>query len=106
MKTIIRQILDDLKPAIHPVSDVHELAPKLYEPLVSETPAGHHHNERQIMVHEAQPGSPNIETLHLDPKVPEPLPQDLNNQTPAADSAQRLKQLDFQAQKDNERIIG
>ena len=106
MKKIIRQILDDLKPAGPPASEISKDVPKLYEPPVSATPVEHHHNERAITLQDAQPGSPKIETLHLDPAVLPPLPQDLNNQTPAEDPAQRLKQLDFQAQKNKERIIG
>jgi hypothetical protein len=34
------------------------------------------------------------------------LETDLNNQTPASDPAERLRQLDWQAQKEEERIKG
>ena len=106
MKKIIRQILDDLKPAVQPTGDIQAIVPKQYEPPATVGHTEHHHNEAQIHVTESQPNAPILETLHLDAKVQPPLEQDLNNQTPSTDAAQRVRQLDFQAQKNEERQIG
>jgi hypothetical protein len=41
--------------------------------------------------------------LSSPPPPPAPLPEDLNNQELSDDPLQRVRQLDFQAQKDEER---
>ncbi len=110
MKTIIRQILDDLKPAAAQESkaasdEIKNDAPKLYEPPITGTLAEPHHNEGQIVIHDGQPMAPKVETLHLDAPVLPPTPDDLNAQTLSADPAERLRQLDFQAQKSKERQL-
>lgn len=38
-----------------------------------------------------------------DPPPPPPVPEDLNNQELSQDPEQRVRQLDYQAQKDEER---
>ena len=110
MKTIIRQILDDLKPAVPPASDVSKDAPKLYEPpitggVLDPKQAEPHHNEGQIVVDAHQPKAPRLETMHLDANVPPPTAEDLNAQILSSDPAERLRQLDFQAQKSKERQL-
>jgi hypothetical protein len=42
-------------------------------------------------------------TVHLDPPKAEPIPEDLNNQILSKDAEQRVRQLDYQAQKSEER---
>ena len=112
MKTIIRQILDDLKPAVRPASDeIKNDTPKLYEPPITGTvfdasKVEPHHNEGQIVIDDHQPTAPKIETLHLDARVLPPTPEDLNAQILSDDPAERLRQLDFQAQKSKERQLG
>jgi hypothetical protein len=42
-------------------------------------------------------------TVYLDPPKSEPVPEDLNNQELSPDSEECVEQLDYQAQKDEER---
>jgi hypothetical protein len=112
MKTIIRQILDDLKPGVRPPSDeIKNDTPKLNQPPITggvfdPGKVEPHHNQGQIVIDASQPEAPTLETLHLDPKVLPPTPEDLNAQILSDDPAERLRQLDFQAQKSKERQIG
>jgi hypothetical protein len=106
MKTIIRQILDDLKPAVRPATDeIKKDTPKLNQPLISGPLPEPHHNEGQIVIENQQPHAPKLEPLHLDAKVLRPTPEDLNAQILSDDPAERLRQLDFQAQKGKERQL-
>ena len=112
MKTIIRQILDDFKPAVRPATDeIKNDTPKLYEPPITggvfdPNKAEPHHNEGQIVIDSTQPSAPHLESLHLDAKVLLPTPEDLNAQRLSNDPAERVRQLDYQAQKSKERQIG
>ena len=47
--------------------------------------------------------APKTTYLSSPPPPPAPLPEDLNNQELSDDPLQRVRQLDFQAQKDEER---
>jgi hypothetical protein len=42
-------------------------------------------------------------TVYLDPPKVEPVPEDLSNQNLSSDGEQRVEQLDYQAQQDQER---
>ncbi len=42
-------------------------------------------------------------TVYLDPPKVEPVPEDLSNQELSSDKEERVEQLDYQAQKDEER---
>ena len=44
-----------------------------------------------------------LDDLKKPPKPPVPVPEDLDNQTLSNDPAQRVRQLDYQAQKSEER---
>ena len=44
-----------------------------------------------------------LDDLKKPPKPPAPVPGDLDNQTLSNDPAQRVRQLDYQAQKSEER---
>jgi hypothetical protein len=44
-----------------------------------------------------------LDDLKKPPKPPAPVPEDLDNQTLSDDPAQRVRQLDYQAQKSEER---
>jgi len=52
---------------------------------------------------EIPPSPTGGKTVYLDPPKIEPVPEDLENQVLSADPAQRVKQLNEQAQKDEER---
>jgi hypothetical protein len=43
------------------------------------------------------------ETVYLDPPKVEPVPEDLSNQDLSSNKEERVEQLDYQAQKDEER---
>jgi hypothetical protein len=74
MKQYIRDIINDLK----------KPREQGFTPEIPETPEGG-------------------KTVYLDPPKVAPVPEDLNNQEPSADKEERVKQLDYQAQKDEER---
>ena len=74
MKQYIRDILDDLNKA----------GEQDFVPEIPKTPAGG-------------------KTVYLDPPKAAPTPEDLDNQGLSTDNEERVKQLDYQAQKDEER---
>jgi hypothetical protein len=74
MKQYIRDIMDDLSEAREPD----------FLPEIPETPTGG-------------------KTVYLDPPKIPPTSEDLDNQTLSSDKQERVKQLDYQAQKDEER---
>jgi hypothetical protein len=74
MKKYVRDIMDDLKNAGN----------KDFLPAVPESPV-------------------DGKTAYLDPPKVEPAPADLDNQTLSQDNQEAVKQLDYQAQKDEER---
>lgn len=74
MKQYIRDIIDDLKKA----------GEEDFMPAIPQTPAGG-------------------KTVYLDPPPVAPTPEDLDNQSLSSDNEERVKQLDYQAQKDEER---
>jgi hypothetical protein len=74
MKQYIRDIIDDLKKA----------GEEDFIPAIPKTPT-------------------DGKTVYLDPPPVAPTPEDLNNQNLSSDNEERVKQLDYQAQKDEER---
>jgi len=50
----------------------------------------------------SQKETPAVKTVYLDPPKPEPVPEDLDNQILSNDAEQRVRQLDYQAQKRKE----
>lgn len=72
MKTYIREMLDDLR--------------KKHKDYVPPVPKPEH----------------NAPTIDLDVPSPPPLPTDLENQILSTDPAERVRQLDFQAQQSEE----
>jgi hypothetical protein len=74
MKNYIREILDDLKSTKNPD----------HLPEVPKSPT-------------------DGKTVYLEHPPLEPVPADLDNQKLSDDAAQRVRQLDYQAQKENER---
>ncbi len=112
MKKIIRQILDDLNvrrstDAAHrdtPSPSVHKDAPKINQPPIGKLEKEHDDNGGQIHLTQTTPGDVRTRDLNLDTKPQPPVPQDLSNQVLSKNPEQRLRQLDFQAQKDIERL--
>jgi hypothetical protein len=74
MKKYIRDIIDDL----------NKPGNKDFVPVLPQAPTGG-------------------KTVYLDPPKLEPDPQDLDNQDLSADPQQRVEQLDYQAQQNEER---
>ncbi len=74
MKQYIRDIMDDLNQA----------GDKDFVPTLPQTPTGG-------------------KTVYLDPPKLEPLPDDLDNQDLSSDPQERVEQLDYQAQENEER---
>jgi hypothetical protein len=74
MKKYIRDIMDDLNQAGN----------KDFVPVLPQAPTGG-------------------KTVYLDPPKLEPDPQDLDNQDLSADPQERVEQLDYQAQENEER---
>ena len=74
MKQYIRDIMDDLNKAEN----------KDFIPVLPQTPTGG-------------------KTIYLDPPKLEPLPEDLSNQDLSSDPQERVEQLDYQAQQNEER---
>lgn len=75
MKKYIREILDDLQPK----KDGRDFIPPV------------------------APSPTDGKTAYLNPPPEPPLPEDLNNQELSADPEERLEQLDYQAQENEER---
>ncbi len=50
-----------------------------------------------------EPQNPKPKTIDLDVPPPPPAPEDLNNQILSKNPEQRVRQLDYQAQEDEER---
>lgn len=74
MKQYIRDIMDDLNKA----------GDKDFIPVLPQAPTGG-------------------KTVYLDPPKQEPLPDDLSNQELSSDPQERVEQLDYQAQENEER---
>ena len=61
------------------------------------------HSNRKDFIPAIPKAAPAAKTTKLDVPPEPPVPEDLNNQQLSSDPAQRVRQLDYQAQKNEER---
>ena len=107
MKKIIRQILDDLKsrPAHDNNTDsVASDLPKLFEPSTAgfDQRQPKLENQGEIAITQSKPVPENLGDTDFNPKPQAEIPQDLNNQELSADPAERTRQEEFQAHRNEE----